>query len=112
MSVSLVDEAEHLLKLVEAQAAVRGQAARLGQQLLELPEVLLPYQFKIFAGDEAAPAGLSDDKALALQLFVGPLCRDDAYAQLLRQEADGRKGVPSASSPEMILPLTCETICS
>ena len=56
--------------------------------------MLLPYQFKIFAGDEAAPAGLSDDKAIALQLFVGPLCRDDADAQLLRQEADGRKGVP------------------
>ena len=45
-------------------------------------------------GNKAAPARLGQDKAVALQILIRALCRDDADAQLLRQQADTGQRVP------------------
>ena len=45
-------------------------------------------------GDKAAPALLGQDKAIPLQILIRALGRDDADAQLLRQQADAGQRVP------------------
>ena len=51
-------------------------------------------QSGILLCDKAAPALLGQDKAVALQILIRTLCRDDADAQLLRQQADAGQCVP------------------
>ena len=64
---------------------------RRAQVLLRLHERLLAQQRPALAGHEAAHARDGVDQALALELLVGALGRDDADAQVARERADGRQ---------------------
>lgn len=102
--ISLAGEAEHLVQLFVGKAALVGQLLCPAEKLFNLPQVLLPYQVKIFPSNEAALSGVGHKEPVALKLLVGPLRRNYAYPQLLGQKADGRKGVPLLELARVILP--------
>ena len=64
-----------------------------GEVSLHLAQPLFAQKLQVSSGDEGTLAVHGVDKAGLLQLRVGPFGGDDADAQIVRQGADGGKGV-------------------
>ena len=64
-----------------------------GEVSLHLAQPLLAQKLQVASGDEGTLALHGVDEAGFFQFRVGPLGGDDADAQIVRQGADGRKGI-------------------
>ena len=71
-----------------------------------------PQTFAADRCNKAAASGLAGDKALALKLLIRTLGRDNADAQLLRQQAHRRQRLPGLqlSAEDFRLDLTCDLL--
>src|SRR5690606_3783308 len=67
--------------------------------LLQLPVLNLPYRLLIAPGDEGAFARYRYDQPFLLQFVIGPLGRDHADLQRLRQAADRRQQLSCVERP-------------
>ena len=65
----------------------------MGQVLLSPAEGVLPHQLRVLGRHKAPLARHSGEKALPLQLLIGPLGGDDGNAQLLGQQPHGGQGL-------------------
>ena len=93
-SLTIVDNIDKLVYLFGSNAAGTGFVTRLSDELFGLTEVFLPDELAVLPLDEAAFAGLGDDKSVAFELFVGAFCSNDADSQRLSKCAHRREGVP------------------
>ena len=77
-----------------------------------MAELTFAQELLVALGDKATFALHGTDKPELLQIGVGALGGNDAYAQAARERANAGSLAPGASAPARIWALTCEDICS